>query len=219
MAFVYRHIRLDKNEPFYIGISKDQYRPYSTKNRSKYWARIVNKSDYRVEILFDDLTYEQAKEKEIEFISLYGRKDLNNGCLVNMTDGGEGSLNVVVSEETRRLISQNNKGRKGFPHSEQSKMKISIAKTGVKQTKEAIENRLAARLKLKYKHSDEVKKKISDTKQKNNNPLNKIVLNLSTGIFYNSAQEASDLISIPLITVYRLCKGQAKSMSNNLKYV
>ena len=219
MAFVYRHIRLDKNEPFYIGISKDQYRPYATKNRSKYWARIVNKSDYRVEILFDDLTYEQAKEKEIEFISLYGRKDLNNGCLVNMTDGGEGSLNVVVSEETRRLISQNNKGRKGFTHSEQSKMKISIAKTGVKQTKEAIENRRIGRELCGYKHSDEVKKKISNTKREKGSPRSKVVLNFSTGIYYESAQEASNLLCVPLITVYRLCKGEAKSMLNNLKYV
>ena len=219
MAYIYRHIRLDKNEPFYIGISKDAYRPFTKKGRNKYWLRITNKTEYKVDILFDNLSYDEAKSKEIEFIALYGRKDSKNGTLVNMTDGGEGSLNIIVSDETRKLISQNNKGRKGIPQTEESKRKISIAKTGVKQTKQAIENRLAARLKLNYKHSDEVKKKISDTKQKNNNPLNKIVLNLSNGIFYNSAQEASDLLSIPLITVYRLCKGQAKSMSNNLKYV
>ena len=199
MAFVYRHIRLDKNEPFYIGISKDSYRPFNKKGRNKYWLRITNKTEYKVDILFDDLSYDEAKNKEIEFIALYGRKDLKNGTLVNMTDGGEGCLNVIKTEE--------------------SKIKISIAKTGVKQTKEAIENRLAARLKLNYKHSDEVKKKISDTKQKNGSPRSKVVLNITTGIYYNSAQEASNLLSIPLITVYRLCKGQAKSMSNNLKYV
>ncbi len=219
MAFVYRHIRLDKNEPFYIGISKDQYRPYATKNRSKYWARIVNKSDYRVEILFDDLTYEQAKEKEIEFISLYGRKDLNKGCLVNMTDGGEGSVNLVVSEKTRQALSQTNKGKIGIPLSEETKRKISIAKTGVKQTKEAIENRRIGRELCGYKHSDEVKKKISNTKREKGSPRSKVVLNLTTGIYYESAQEASNLLCVPLITVYRLCKGEAKSMLNNLKYV
>lgn len=114
MAFVYRHIRLDKNEPFYIGISKDQYRPYATKNRSKYWARIVNKSDYRVEILFDDLTYEQAKEKEIEFISLYGRKDLNNGCLVNMTDGEKVHLMLWLARKQEGLFLKTIKAEKDF---------------------------------------------------------------------------------------------------------
>ena len=43
MAFVYRHIRLDKNEPFYIGIGKKIYRAYSMKGRNKYWLRIINK--------------------------------------------------------------------------------------------------------------------------------------------------------------------------------
>lgn len=42
MYFVYRHIRLDKNEPFYIGIGTSQgncisshyQRAYATRNRS-----------------------------------------------------------------------------------------------------------------------------------------------------------------------------------------
>ena len=219
MAFVYRHIRLDKNEPFYIGISKDAYRPFNKKGRNKYWLRIANKTEYKIDILFDDLSYDEAKNKEIEFIALYGRKDLKNGTLVNMTDGGEGCLNTIRSEKTRQLISQNNKGRKGIPHTEQSKIKISIAKTGVKQTKEAIENRRIGRKLCGYKHSDEVKKKISNTKREKGSPRSKVVLNFSTGIYYESAQEASNLLCIPLITVYRLCKGQAKNMLNNLKYV
>lgn len=219
MAFVYRHIRLDKNEPFYIGISKDAYRPFTKNGRNKYWLRIVNKTEYRVEVLFDDLTYEQAKEKEIEFIALYGRKDLGKGCLVNMTDGGEGSLNVIVSEKTRQALSQTNKGKRGIPLSEETKRKISITKIGVKPTDEAMENRRIAKLKRGYKHSEDIKKQISQTKLNNESLRRKIVLNYTTGIYYNSAQEASNLLSIPLITVYRLCKGQATSMSNNLKYV
>lgn len=219
MAYVYRHIRLDKNEPFYIGISKDAYRPFTKKGRNKYWLRITNKTEYKVDILFNDLSYDEAKNKEIEFIALYGRKDSKNGTLVNMTDGGEGSLNIVVSKETRKLISQNNKGRKGIPQTEESKRKISIAKTGVKQTKQAIENRRIGRLLSGYKHSDEIKKKISDTKRKNGSTRSKVVLNIATGIYYKSAQEASDLLGISIMTVYRSCKGQVKSRLNNLKYV
>jgi hypothetical protein len=219
MAFVYRHIRLDKNEPFYIGISKDPYRPFEKRGRNKYWSRIANKTEYKVDILFDDLSYEDAKKKEIEFISLYGRKDLKTGCLVNMTDGGEGSLNVIVSEKTRQLLSQNNKEKKGIPLSEETKRKISFTKTGVKQTKEAIENRRIGKLKRGYKHSEEIKKQISETKLKNDTLKRKIVLNFTTGIYYNSAQEAANLLGIPLTVVYKICKGQRENMSNNIKYV
>jgi predicted GIY-YIG superfamily endonuclease len=99
MAIVYRHIRLDKNEVFYIGISKNNDRPYSKHRRSNFWKNIVNKTDYEVEILFDDLSWEDACEKEKEFIKLYGRKDLGLGPLVNMTDGGDGCNNYTFDDE------------------------------------------------------------------------------------------------------------------------
>lgn len=91
MATVYRHIRLDVNKVFYIGIGKSDKRAYDKNGRNQYWKNIVNSTDYRVDILFDDLTWEEACEKEKEFISLYGRIDLGKGTLVNLTDGGEGS--------------------------------------------------------------------------------------------------------------------------------
>lgn len=128
MACVYRHIRLDKNEPFYIGIGKTIKRAYSNKNRNKYWKNIVSKSGYEVDILFDDLSWDHACKKEIEFISLYGRNDLGNGPLVNMTNGGDGTLNIIVSEETKKKISQIHKGNKyrlGKNISEHHKNKIS----------------------------------------------------------------------------------------------
>jgi hypothetical protein len=103
MAYVYRHIRLDKQEVFYVGIGSDEKyeRSKTTKNRNKYWHNIVKSTAYEVEIMLDDLTWEEACEKEKEFIKLYGRKDLKEGTLVNMTDGGEGAFGVIMSEETR----------------------------------------------------------------------------------------------------------------------
>jgi len=112
MYYLYRHIRLDKNEPFYIGIGTKQNRNHKSlkaeynraysKNRkdSKIWKLIFAKTDYEVEILFESDDYEFIKEKEKEFIKLYGRIDKNTGCLANMTDGGDGSLGKVVSETT-----------------------------------------------------------------------------------------------------------------------
>jgi hypothetical protein len=112
MAYLYRHIRLDKNEPFYIGIGSDMTnkRANERARRSELWKKIVAKSEYEIQILFDDITYEEAKLKEIEFIKLYGRIDLNNGTLANLTDGGDGTINP--SQEARLKMSQTHKGRK-----------------------------------------------------------------------------------------------------------
>jgi len=109
MAVVYRHIRKDKNQPFYIGIGNEK-RPYKKSDRNNYWHSIVSKTEYEVEILFEDLTWEQAAEKEIEFIKIYGRKDNGTGILANMTDGGDGSLGKKASKETRVKMSQQRKG-------------------------------------------------------------------------------------------------------------
>jgi hypothetical protein len=103
MAYLYRHIRLDKNEPFYIGIGSDKnyLRAYNKKGRSFSWKDIAYKFKYEVEIILDNLTWEEACIKEIEFIKLYGRKDLNIGPLTNLTDGGEGQFGRKDSIETK----------------------------------------------------------------------------------------------------------------------
>ena len=133
MAYVYRHIRLDKNEPFYIGIGGEtdgKYkRAYQSRSRNNIWKNIVNKTEYKVEILFDDLTWEEACQKEIELIALYGRKDLNKGTLSNLTDGGDGTLGIIQSEETKRKKSEFMKGEKnpffGKTHDENALKKMS----------------------------------------------------------------------------------------------
>lgn len=135
MPIVYRHIRLDNRKPFYIGIGINENRAYSNKGRNKYWQRIVEKSGYEVQILFDDISYDDAKEKEKEFIALYGRKNNNTGILTNLTDGGEGTIGTIITEETRKRLSiahKGNKSRTGHKLSEETKLKMSIARTGKK---------------------------------------------------------------------------------------
>jgi len=93
-GYLYRHVRLDKGEVFYVGIGFDEKmkRPYSRHARNRYWKNIVNVTDYEVDILFRDLPKDELVEKEKEFISLYGRRDLGEGTLANMTDGGDGTI-------------------------------------------------------------------------------------------------------------------------------
>lgn len=92
MAYVYTYTRLDKNEIFYVGIGSDtKYkRAKNLSLRTDYFKKIINKSKHKLDIVFDNLSWEEACQKEIELIALYGRKDLKTGSLVNFTDGGEG---------------------------------------------------------------------------------------------------------------------------------
>lgn len=148
MAYVYKHTRVDKNEIFYIGISNDNSykRAYSKLYRNDYWVNITNTIEYVVEIIEDNLTWEDACEKEKYWIKYYGRKDLNEGTLVNMTNGGEGIVGNIVSIETKNKMSLSHIGK---TYSESSKQKMSLSQTGKKLT-------------------PETKKKISDYNKANN---------------------------------------------------
>jgi hypothetical protein len=140
--YVYRHIRLDKNEPFYIGIGnkKNYARAYQIKpdRRNTIWNKIFSKTEIEVEIILDNLTKSQASEKEKEFIQLYGRKDLNSGCLCNMTDGGDGIWNCLRSDETKNKLREQKLGSKnpmfGKTQSVETKFKRSISLTGQKRS-------------------------------------------------------------------------------------
>lgn len=113
--YVYRHVRLDTNEVFYIGIGKksniyktfngEYARAFNKAKRSGFWKNITNKTKYSIEILFESHNGELILQKEIEYIKLYGRRDLGMGTLVNLTDGGEGVPNHIYTEEHLDRIS------------------------------------------------------------------------------------------------------------------
>ena len=110
MAIVYQHRRLDTEEVFYIGIGTTKRRAYSNYKRSKYWHSIVNKAGYTVELLHENIHWEQACKIEQDLIKQYGRKDLGLGNLINLTDGGDGRFGCIVSEETKNKMSRSHKG-------------------------------------------------------------------------------------------------------------
>jgi hypothetical protein len=229
MAIIYRHRKAGTQEVFYIGISVNKYRPYEERRRTKYWGNIVNKYGFEVDIIFNDISYEEAKEGEKLLIKLYGRKDLGLGPLVNMTDGGEGTLGRIVSEETRKKISDLKKGNKYF-----------LGKKHNEITKKVLSEKLKDRL-----FSEETKKQMSDShkgvkfseermekiKQRTNKHLKtedaiiksglsrrKIILNIETGIFYSGLKEAADTINMNYkILSYHLNNGDKNK--TKLKYV
>lgn len=158
-AYVYQHVRLDTNEVFYVGISHSKgtksnkyYRAHEKWRRSKFWKAIANKTKYKVEILFNNLTWQEAIHKEIELIRLHGRRDLGLGTLCNLTDGGEGMLGgIVIMSETRRT-------------------NISNARLHNSRLRRGNQQNMKTRLAYGW---------------------GSLVLNLETGIYYDSVSEAA----------------------------
>ena len=122
--YIYKHVRDDKGEPFYIGIGSkyhqdDVYGSYTRARvrygRNKLWKRIVDKTTYKIEIILESDNLDQILDKEKELISFYGRLTDNTGPLANFRLGGERNfggyerLNVDWKRPRKRGI---NKGQK-----------------------------------------------------------------------------------------------------------
>lgn len=175
MAIVYYHRRKDTNEVFYVGIGKSQKRAYETYSRSAFWKRVVEKWDYVVDIVLKDLTWEEAVEQEKRLIKEIGRRDLGEGSLVNMTDGGEGTINI--SPAARAKASQLRKGKPGNmlgkKHTEVVRAKMSERRKGntnakgSKRTKESVERMSASRKGKPGTFSGKTHKEESKQKVKN----------------------------------------------------
>ena len=106
MAIVYQHIRLDTNKPFYIGIGRKIDRAYNIYGRNKIWKGLIKRINYKVEILYENISWDEACKIEIELIKKYGRLDNKTGILVNMTDGGEGCTGSIISNKKRNISSK-----------------------------------------------------------------------------------------------------------------
>lgn len=163
--YVYVHMKSTDDSVFYVG-KGSKYRSTSKNGRSEYWHRIVAKHGLVVEIVKDQMTFEEANDYEIYLIA----KLKKEGCILcNLTDGGEGRSGYVVKEETKQAISKANKGRKwndsakakmfgnqnasGSIRSDETKAKMSASKKG--------KNNIVGR-----PVSEETRKKISETSKK-----------------------------------------------------
>ena len=80
--YIYAHINPLFNKIFYIGKGSGR-RAWEKYGRTKYWNNTVNKYGYIIDILEENLTEEEAFEKEKWYIKRLG---LNN--LVNLSEGG-----------------------------------------------------------------------------------------------------------------------------------
>ena len=169
--YTYAYLREDKT-PYYIGKGKGN-RAY--RRRDKGIKPPKDKS--KILILKQNLTEEESFRHEVYMIAVFGRKDLGTGILHNRTNGGDGVSGAVVSDETRRKMSEALKGKprskeirrkiseahKGKTHSEKSRRNMSESQKG-KTFSEETKRKLSEAKKGKT-HSEETKRKLSEAKK------------------------------------------------------
>jgi group I intron endonuclease len=228
---VYRHRRLDNFKVFYIGIGSFK-RPYSKYSRSTFWRNIVNKTEYYVEIVQQNLSLEDACELEILLISEYGRYDLGLGTLVNLTDGGEGRKGYIPSKETRDKISLKSKGENNPNYGKHMSdlQKIKISKTKIENCSHCGDKNPMYGKKGKLNPnfgktgvlaanfgkvvSQEQKNLISNSLRRGNCIYAKLVLDTQTGIFFDCLKDAAEAYVINYSTLRSMLQGKNKNKTN-----
>jgi hypothetical protein len=106
---VYRHRRADNNAIFYVGKASNKYRKDSKADRNTHWHQIVKEANgFISEIVVDDISEELSLLVEREYIDQLKRL---NVALCNLTSGGQGKTGWQPSEETKKIWSEQRKGK------------------------------------------------------------------------------------------------------------
>ncbi len=117
--YVYHYLRED-GRPYYVGKGSGR-RAFVNSGKP-----CGTPPKHRIVFIQTGLTENEAFDLERGEISRYGRVDNGTGILRNKSDGGQGRSGKETSEETRRLRSVNQLGKR---HSIASKEKMSMAKS------------------------------------------------------------------------------------------
>lgn len=212
------------NNKKYIGITSDIKRRFKQHKRMRSRAVVfclaIKKygfENFKFEILKENLTLENAKLFEIQFI-----QELNsivpNGY--NRTKGGDSSVKHTIAtiekiKEKNRLYRLNNPDpRKGKQHSEETKKLLS--KLAFERIDGPRDNR---HWNFGKKTSELTKQKMSISQTLGNNGFAKKVIDLNTNIVYSCIKEATQVYNISHSFISMVCTGKRKSDKYNFKYL
>lgn len=200
---VYKHI--SPSNKVYIGITsqKPEYRWNNGRgyNQNKYFSNAILKYGWNNighEILFDNLTEEEAKLMEQIYIALYDSTSRDKGY--NQSLGGEGSKGLKFTDEHKIKISKANKGIGGNLFTDEQKQKM--------------------RLLQKARMSDgSYRKHISSKLKGRNNPKAKSVICVDNGMIFETVSQASEYAGVSHTVISRCCRGkQEKAGGLRWKY-
>ena len=170
--------------------------PYFWKAIQKYgWENIAH------EILYENLSQNEAIRREIEEISNYKSNDSRYGY--NLSIGGESGFHGCSwSEDRKEYMRQKRRGNKyslGFKHSEETRKRMSDAQLRreyrpltVEQKAKCIANLPAPRFGVE-------------------NPASRAVLCVETGVVYSCGKEAAERMGLQRSHISNVCRGKRKT--------
>lgn len=205
--YVYEWIRLDTNEPFYVGMGHGNRCYKLTRGNNKHFNNIVKSIPVAVNILHDNLDKKTAFDLEVWYIREY-RDIIGYESMCNINDGGEGCALIgknnpwygkKLSEEHKRKISKNHADMRGENspwygkhHSEESKIKSSKSHKKENLSQETIE------------------KMRKSAMGKNNHNATSVICITTKRIFYTT-KEGANFYNIDNSSIVKCCKGKLKT--------
>lgn len=216
--YVYEWIRLDTNEPFYVGKGKSNRWKKLNREYNPHFTRIINKCPIAVNILHDNLDEQMAFDLEVWYIWQY--RDVIGYDLCNINDGGEGQslcgeLNPMYgkpcSDERKKNISESRKGMfigednpfYGKHHTNEARDKISKANKG----------KLSGKNNPNYgkQFSKETRKKMSESQSGKNHSRITPVICITTKKIFLYAKEGATFYNVDRSSIIKCCKGKLMS--------
>ena len=201
--YVYGYIRLDTNTYFYIGKGKGN-RCERLDNRKQHFINIFNKVNCCYEILYDNLSEEEAFELEIKTIEdlvfnegysidIPNYKCLKNkeSNLVNLTWGGDGTTGYSIKQSAETIMNRvaKNTGKK---RTQLQKENLSNARKNYINNNKAELERIR-NLRKGAKLSNETKSKLRDLKLGTTRNIDSI--NKAIETYNNKTDEEKALIN------------------------
>lgn len=207
---IYIHQRKDNKEIFYVGIGEKDSRAYEkgATRRNKFWRNVTNKTDYEVKIVARDIQREEAKRLEKYLVRYYGRKNIGNGTLVNLTDGGEGTKGYRLTQEHKDSIRKSKIGQNnpnfGKKLSKETCRKMGLSRSGDKHYKVVVDDNFRNRMSLASKG------KLLGGKHHQA----KKVINTETGEVFSTIKEVAEILGIKFTTMAARLRGQNINNTN-----
>jgi len=151
--YVYEHFRLDTGACFYVGKGSGP-RCRQKSGRNSWWAAVASKHGFEYKIRLTTDSEELAFLAEQELIDQHRKL---GHTLVNMTDGGEGMSGHKMPPE---IIEKRAAKLRGLKRPD-----ISAKLKGVPKSEAHKQALSASKLKSGFRHSDEARRKMSETRK------------------------------------------------------